>query len=261
MENNMPKEHTKFGKIEVYIGPMFSGKTSKIMEKIRVYSAIGKKVFCVNHKHDIRYGDDAIFTHYGEKVPAIMTTELMSLINNTEYHDSDLIAINEGQFFPDLVKFALESREKGKDIVICALDGDYKQEMFKVIIDLLPKVDYFEKLLAKCKICCDGTNAPFTHRLDSSKEQVLIGSDIYIPVCSGCLYALTHITKVKRPASEYNLFIKKELEILKLENPDIDQKKRFQMATEKWTKKKNSESKESKESKECKECIEDNEST
>jgi thymidine kinase len=176
------------GKIKLILGPMFSGKTSCLCEEIRIYQAINKNTFCINHLHDTRYGDDAIYTHYGEKIPAVMSDTLMTLISNTEYLNADLIAINEGQFFYDLVEFCEYTKSLGKDIIISALDGDYKQEMFPSIISLLPKADKKIFKTAKCKICKDHTDAPFTKRIVKHTEQILVGGkNEYIPVCGNCL--------------------------------------------------------------------------
>jgi thymidine kinase len=176
------------GKIKLILGPMFSGKTSCLCEEIRIYQAIDKNTFCINHHQDIRYGENAIYTHYGEKVPAIMTDKLMTLINNSDYLNADLVAINEGQFFTDLTDFCVYTKKLGKDIIVCGLDGDYKQEMFPSIIQLLPKADKKIFKTAKCKICKDHTDAPFTKRIVEQTEQILIGGKTeYIPVCGNCL--------------------------------------------------------------------------
>jgi thymidine kinase len=176
------------GKIKLIIGPMFSGKTSCLCEEIRIYQAINKTTFCINHLHDTRYGDNAIYTHYGEKIPAVMTDSLMHLVNNADYLNADLIAINEGQFFNDLVEFCEYTKLLEKDVIVCGLDGDYKQEMFPSIIQLLPKADKKIFKTAKCKICQDHTDAPFTKRIVNEVSQILIGGkDEYIPVCGNCL--------------------------------------------------------------------------
>lgn len=187
----MNTSHSKnefLGKIKLIIGPMFSGKTSCLCEEIRIYQAIDKNTFCINHQHDIRYGDNAIYTHYGDKIPAVMTNSLMHLTQHPDYIKADLVAINEGQFFNDLVEFCIYTKNVGKDIIISALDGDFKQEMFPSIAQLLPKADKKIFKTAKCKICKDHTDAPFTKRIVNQTEQILIGGKSeYIPVCGNCL--------------------------------------------------------------------------
>jgi thymidine kinase len=117
-----------------------------------------------------------------------MSDTLMNLVNNDDYLNADLIAINEGQFFNDLVDFCEYTKLLGKDIIISALDGDYKQEMFPSIILILPKADKKIFKTAKCKICKDHTDAPFTKRIVNEISQILIGGkDEYIPVCGNCL--------------------------------------------------------------------------
>lgn len=169
---------------------MFSGKTSMLQKYIHTYSCIDKKVIVINHSFDTRYGEQILSNHNGYKIPAHMVNDLNNLPENiiNEINEADLITINEGQFFENsLTEFCMNWREKGKDIVISALDGDYKQEMFPEIIKILPKVDNYIKLTAKCISCKDGTNASYTFRKTKDKEQIIVGNqDIYIPLCWKC---------------------------------------------------------------------------
>ena len=92
--------------------------------------------------------------------------------------------IDEGQFFPDLKEYVVKwCEEYKKNIIVIGLDGDYKRNPFGQILDLIPIADNVMKLKAMCKLCSDGTEALFTHRLTTEDEQVLIGNSNYIPVC------------------------------------------------------------------------------
>jgi thymidine kinase len=42
------------------------------------------------------------------------------------------------------------------------------------------------KLTSLCSICKNGTLAIFSMRLSKEKEQTVVGSDNYIPVCRKC---------------------------------------------------------------------------
>ncbi len=47
--------------------------------------------------------------------------------------------------------------------------------------------DKIEKLPSLCKICCNGTNAIFSHRTSKNLCQKLIGGqDEYLPLCRAC---------------------------------------------------------------------------
>ena len=48
------------GYLEVILGPMFSGKTSKIIEIYKQYSFCGIRTLVINHSHDTRYGEENI---------------------------------------------------------------------------------------------------------------------------------------------------------------------------------------------------------
>jgi thymidine kinase len=52
------------GRIEVIFGPMFSGKTSELLRKVRRYMHAKKKCLVINHFSENRYSDeDVISTH------------------------------------------------------------------------------------------------------------------------------------------------------------------------------------------------------
>ena len=70
-----------------------------------------------------------------------------------------------------------------KKVYICGLDGDFKRNKFGKLLDLLPYCDNIKKLTANCDC---GKDALFSHRLAISKDQVLIGSTNYVPLCRKC---------------------------------------------------------------------------
>ena len=101
---------------------------------------------------------------------------------------ADIIGINEGQFFDDIVPWVKNLVDKHqKQVYICGLDGDFKRERFGNLLDLVPMCDKVTKLTALCGFCKDGTRAIFTYRTSASNEQVLIGEkDSYVPLCRKC---------------------------------------------------------------------------
>jgi thymidine kinase len=66
------------------------------------------------------------------------------------------------------------------------LDGDFERKKFGTILDLIPLCDKVRKLTSLCSTCKDGTLAIFSMRLTKEKEQTVVGSDNYIPVCRKC---------------------------------------------------------------------------
>lgn len=176
------------GSISLYIGCMYSGKTSEIIKEYKRWSNINKKVICINHSFDTRYDnnqdvDTYVFNHDLSKIKCYRT-DVLEHIDSKILDEIDVILINEGQFFSDLVNFCVYwSETKNKDIIVCGLDGDFQRKPFETISQLIPLVDRVTKLSALCKMCGDGTPALFSHRISKETERLVIGSSNYIPLC------------------------------------------------------------------------------
>jgi thymidine kinase len=99
---------------------------------------------------------------------------------------SNVILINEGQFFPDLFEFVNELLKEDKKVYVCGLDGDFERKKFGQILDLIPLCDKVTKLTSLCSICKNGTPGIFSKRISTEKQQTVVGSDNYIPVCRNC---------------------------------------------------------------------------
>lgn len=175
----------KYGSIKLILGCMFSGKTTLLQREYHEWSSINKKILCINYIDDNRYGDNNnMYNHNKESIECIKVRKLED-INNNIIENSDIIIINEGQFFSDLIEFCLLWCEKmNKNIIVGGLDGDFKRRPFGKILDLIPYADSVEKLTAYCKKCSDGTKALFTHRTSSEKNTIVIGgSSNYEALC------------------------------------------------------------------------------
>jgi thymidine kinase len=165
--------------LNLIIGPMFSGKTTELLRIAKRLQSINLKVLLLNYYEDTRYSNIEMKTHDNYGIPCTFIKHF----DNLEYDNYDIICINEAQFFERLVPFCNKVLEKNKTLYVSGLDGDFKQEKFGQILDLIPLCDSITKLHAFCKVCKNGTPAHFTKRLVSNKSQKLIGTDEYIPVC------------------------------------------------------------------------------
>jgi thymidine kinase len=191
IENLKNTEST--GYLELILGPMFSGKTTQIIQIYKKYTYIGKKVSVINYYADTRYDDSMLSTHDKIMIPCIQSPNISQLWNdpensyNKQVRDSDVILINEGQFFEDLYDCVLEMVEKYNKIVyICGLDGDFKRNIFGKILNLIPYCDKITKLQSLCSNCKNGNVAIFSHRITTESSQIVIGSDNYVPLCRMC---------------------------------------------------------------------------
>jgi len=172
--------------IKLYLGPMWSAKTSKLIQEYQKWHCIGKPTLVINHKIDDRYGmDNYLYTHDQVKIPCT-SVQRLSEIDYKIIEQCEAIFINEGQFFDDLKDKCLEWCEQyGKHIYIVGLDGDRFRQKFGQVLDLIPYADHYEKLLAKCKMCLDGTAACFTYdqSVNDCNQQIIVGNEQYLPLC------------------------------------------------------------------------------
>lgn len=176
------------GHLEIWIGPMFSGKTSKLIETYKKYTYIGKKTLVVNYAEDTRYHKTMLSTHDKIMIPCVQTIQLNNI--REQLLEADVILINEGQFFQDLFSIVVEMVDvRHKTIYISALDGDFLRQQFGQVLDLIPHCNAVTKLSALCAECKNGKTASFSHRLSSEVGQVVIGSDNYVPLCRSCYLA------------------------------------------------------------------------
>ena len=177
----------KEGWLELALGPMFASKSSWLICLYNQYKVYTDKIIVINYIADNRYGENSITlsTHDKTTIPCIQTDKL----NNITIDDNiEVILVNEGQFFNDIIEWTKKMvDEKQRKVYICGLDGDYKRNKFGSLIDLIPYCDKVSKLTALCGLCRDGTKAIFTLRTSNSTEQILIGEkEHYLPVCRKC---------------------------------------------------------------------------
>ena len=172
------------GKIELIIGPMFSGKSTRLIEQMRKYVYKAKKTIMVKYYADQRYSEKSeVVTHDLIKYDSINCKLLRNSFETLKQYD--VIGIDEGQFFADLVEVCEELALMGKIILIAALNGDFRMEPFPVIQRIISKADKIKLLKAYCFNC--HKDAKFSLRIVQSNETVLIGAgEAYKPACREC---------------------------------------------------------------------------
>ena len=171
--------------LDIVLGPMWAGKSSYIIGKIRRYKAIGWDVLVIANPLDNRYGTQIVSSHDKEQISALAVDELSGLFQNPQYEKAKLLVIEEAQFYKGLYEFVRSAVEQdGKHVVCVGLDGDAQRKPFGELLSLIPLCDNVEKIKSLCAECRDGTPALFTHRLIASQEQIQVGAeDTYTPLC------------------------------------------------------------------------------
>jgi len=158
--------------IEIIMGSMFSGKSTELLRRCRKYASIQKHIMLINHSLDTRCNNQ-LKTHDNVVMDATKTNKLCNLDIDSR---TDIIAIDEAQFFDDLYEFVLLHERKDLVILIAGLDGDSNRDIFGQIIKCIPLCNSVTKLTAMCSICKDGTAGVFSKRFMKSTEKVCIGA-------------------------------------------------------------------------------------
>ena len=187
--------------LELIIGPMYSGKTSKLLEIYKQCKFCDISVCVINHSLDKRYHESMLSSHDKLMIPCLNIENLHNLwFNNCEIdltafgdntnhkiiRNSEVILINEGQFFSNLHDVVNDMLKNNKVVYVCGLDGDFERKKFGEILDLIPLCDKVTKLTSLCSLCKNGNLGIFSMRISNEKEQTVIGSENYLPVCRIC---------------------------------------------------------------------------
>jgi thymidine kinase len=166
-------------RLELIIGPMFSGKTTELIRRVNRYKSINRKCLVINHSNDTRSKDEVLLSHDKTTIRCLKLNTLSNLKNTSEFRDANVIAIDEAQFFTGLREFILEIERTNKIIICSGLDGDFLRNPFE-IINCIPLADTVDKLSS---LCPDGTPAIFSKRIIEGDTTILVGGkESYIPV-------------------------------------------------------------------------------
>jgi thymidine kinase len=188
------------GKLSLILGPMMSGKTSSLISELTRYVDLDIPVAYINSEEDTR-GDffsthNSSLTQISPKIKTLKTKYLLQ-IDNGQLEGLDVIAIDEAQFFGDLLVFVKKWLKKGKIIYVAGLDGDIEQKIFGDMVYLIPYATEVKKLTSVCEICRKEKKiipAPFTLRKKQNMERKAIGGkDLYYPVCNYHLFLLKEL--------------------------------------------------------------------
>lgn len=179
--------------IDIIIGPMFSGKTTKLINYYNDYVIKYGQETClaINYKMDKRYTNETkIVSHDGLNIECFdaidLDTFIKNLLNDNIFSKVKYIFINEAQFFSNLKNIILFIKnDLNKNIILCGLDLDFKREKFGELIDLIPYAKNIYKLTGKCNTENCILPSEFSHRLINNSDQLLIGN-CYVPLCKLC---------------------------------------------------------------------------
>jgi len=171
-------------RLEVYCGPMFSGKSDLLIHELRTAPYAGYKVIAFTPGVDSRREKDTINSEGGTKFPATTIHHSHEIFDYVG-PDIDIVGIDEGNFFDmGLVDVCRELVLRGKRVLVAGLDKDFRGEPFGPMGVLKQEAEDVHSLHAFCGKC--GKEASFTQRIkiiqgeripaNYNDPQVLVGA-------------------------------------------------------------------------------------
>ncbi len=174
-------------RIEVISGPMFSGKSTELLRRLRLAQIARKRTAAFKHASDVRYSEDQIATHAEQKGWAMAVSSAQELLESWHARGAQVIGIDEAQFFgPELVPVVETLAARGKRVIVAGLNQDSYGRPFGPMPELLALADELFLVHAVCMVC--GGDATKTFRKPGAAlAQVLVGADQeYEARCRGC---------------------------------------------------------------------------
>ncbi|HEX4301397.1 MAG TPA: hypothetical protein VHZ78_01295 [Rhizomicrobium sp.] len=195
-------------RLEVIVGPMFSGKTELLIARLHRALYAKKRIRIIKPAHDTRtqgfiasrmVNPDGT-TEITDKLSATMVRTEADFATLIALGDFDVLGVDEAQFFPldepirdslgwfgralrDLLR---ERRETPLRIIVAGLDMDFAENPFGPIPGLLAIADQVEKLTGVCMVC--GSDAgTISQRIVPHEQQLVVGdAGEYQVRCRAC---------------------------------------------------------------------------
>jgi thymidine kinase len=175
---------------ELILGPMFSGKTSKLFDRLKKYLVSDRKVILISHGADNRYaiGKRQLASSHDGIIMQAVKTKVLDSVEIPE--DVTVIGIDEGQFFEGLGDFCLKQNQLGRTVIVAALNHEAtpQRNVWPNVVPLFGFA-FITVIPAVCVLC--HKPAMCTRRLSETVPvplgQIDIGGDDkYIATCSKC---------------------------------------------------------------------------
>lgn len=178
------------GRIEVITGPMFSGKSTELLRRLRLAQIARKRTAAFKHASDLRYAEDQIATHAEQRSSAMAVSNPQEILESWHARGAVVIGIDEAQFFDRSVIDVVENlANRGKHVLVAGLNQDSFGRPFGPMPELMALADEVFLSRAVCLVC--GEDATKSYRkVGDQLAQVLVGAEQeYEARCRKCWLA------------------------------------------------------------------------
>lgn len=177
------------GRLEVICGPMFAGKSTELIRRLREGQHAGMNAVAFKPASDTRSGESSIRTHPGDVLDAHPLADASGLIGALPSDvalDQLAIGVDEGHFFGTaLIEPVRILIARGARLVIAGIERDHRGLPFEPFPILLCEADEVTKLTSTCAVC--GGAAVHSQRMFTSDVAIVVGgAESYQARCRAC---------------------------------------------------------------------------
>lgn len=169
--------------VKIFTGPMFGGKTTKMLAALERFSYQNRKTVLFKPSIDKRYSDGKVVTHKGQTHNSVLVSTGSEILKKAR--KVDVVAVDEMFMIPGSAQALLSLFRKGKTILASTLQLSSQPTgytTFGEVKELMPWATSIEVCPAVCYRC--SRDAYYTERLCKGDKEVLIGgAESYQPVC------------------------------------------------------------------------------
>ena len=168
------------GQLNVITGPMFAGKSSELIRRMRNAQWSQKNIIIFNYIGDNRYSkEDSVATHNGE----YMRAKKVANLGSQDVTGYDVIGIDELHLFPDFETVDRWAQE-GKHIEVSLINSGLSRAPIEAFTFVASKATNITFLTSVCDKCFQ--SASFTTRTAKIRNTLIGGAEAYAPRCAGC---------------------------------------------------------------------------
>tara|TARA_B100000029_G_C17274585_1_gene851126 strand:+ start:274 stop:825 length:552 start_codon:yes stop_codon:yes gene_type:complete len=162
----------------IFTGPMFGGKTSRMLATLEKEKYRNKKIIAFKPKLDHRYGDSFITTHTGYTWEAINVSSGDEMLSYSA--DYDVVAVDEAFMIDGCAKALIHLFKSGKSIYVASIQLSATGNEFSEIKDMMPWATQIDVCPAICETT--GRDAYYTVRISSPGAEIEVGgAETYQP--------------------------------------------------------------------------------
>lgn len=172
----------------VFVGPMFGGKTTKLLSAVDRYKYQKRDIFAFKPQVDQRYAKQKIVTHWGGKLKADLVSDATEILealtlNGVDLRSQPVVAVDEAFMLKDAGTVLPSLFKAGATVIASTLQISSDGTAFPEVAGFMPYATKVEVCPAVCTIC--GADAHYTEKVGGRIDHGIEvgGAEMYQPRC------------------------------------------------------------------------------